>query len=247
MKILKGPLIIAHRGGSLEAPENTLAAFRHAIDVGAKFVELDVHLSKDGEVVVIHDEVLGRTTTGSGPVGAHTFAELRQLDAGSHFGPQFVGEKIPSLREVLELCSEADVGVFIELKSPYLYPGIVDKVAALLGEMWIRGADNIWCKSFDHNAVRQLRALDPLVPLGYLYTRAQTQFVDADDTVQFHCPYFRTAIDNPDQVALAHRMGKFVSVYTVNEEEDLHRLADIGVDGLVTDRPSALLPVLTAR
>src|SRR5215208_4237927 len=123
-----GPFIIAHRGGSLEAPENTLASFKHAVDVGAKFVELDVQMSSDGVLVIIHDETLDRTTTGSGPVANLTFDELQTFDAGVKKGEQYTGEKIPTLREVLDLCIAAGVGVVIELKSPDLYPGMVEKV-----------------------------------------------------------------------------------------------------------------------
>ena len=236
-----GPILIAHRGGSLEAPENTLAAFQHAIRVGAQYVELDVQMSSDGALVVIHDDTLDRTTSGSGPVGALTFEQLRRLDAGSHFGPQFKGEPIPTLREVLDLCVEASVGVVIELKSPHLYPGMVEKVAALLGEIWMRGAENLWCISFDHDSIRQLRALDPTVPLGYLYEPHEQQFVHPDDIVQAYCPYYRTALAHPAQVARAHELGKLVFVYTVDEEEDVRRLTASGVDGMVTDRPGSLM------
>jgi glycerophosphoryl diester phosphodiesterase len=204
-------------------------------------VELDVQMSSDGELVVIHDDTLDRTTTGSGPVGALTFAELRQLDAGAQFGPQFAGQQIPTLREVLDMCVGAGVGVVIELKSPHLYTGLVEKTAALLGEMWIKGAENLWCISFDHDAIRRLRALDPTVPLGYLYEYYETEFVQPDDVVQAHCPYYRTALAHPEQVARAHELGKLVFVYTVDDEEDVSSLASIGVDGLVTDRPAALL------
>lgn len=235
------PMIIAHRGGSREAPENTLAAFRNAIRVGAKFVELDVQLSSDGEMVVIHDDTVDRTTNGSGPVGALTFEELRRLDAGSHFGPQFKGEKIPTLREVLDLCVESKVGVVIEIKSPHLYPGLVEKTAALLDEMWKRDAENLWCISFDHDAIRQMRAFDKAVPLGYLYEWDEPQFVYPDDTVQAYCPYYRTALTYPDQVARAHELGKLVFVYTVDDGEDIRQLTEAGVDGMVTDRPEALL------
>jgi glycerophosphoryl diester phosphodiesterase len=236
-----GPIIIAHRGGSLEAPENTLASFRHAISIGAKYVELDVQMTSDGEMVVIHDDTLDRTTDGSGPVGALTFVELRRLDAGSHFGPQFKGERIPTLREVLDLCVDAGVGVVIELKSPQLYPGLVDKTAGLLVEMWLRGAENLWCISFDHDAIRQMRSLDRTVPLGYLYEPHAQQFVYPDETVQAYCPYFRTALAHPDQVEQAHRLGKLVFVYTVDSEDEVRRLTAAGVDGMVTDRPEALL------
>src|SRR5437762_2604182 len=124
---LSSPMLIAHRGGSLEAPENTLSAFRHAIAIGAKYVELDVQLSRDGVLVVIHDETLDRTTNGAGPVGAYSYEELRRLDAGSHFGRQYGGETNPTLREVLELCASEDMGVVVELKSPALYVGLVEK------------------------------------------------------------------------------------------------------------------------
>jgi glycerophosphoryl diester phosphodiesterase len=236
-----GPFIIAHRGGSLEAPENTLASFKHAVDVGAKFVELDVQMSSDGVLVIIHDETLDRTTTGSGPVGDLTFDELRELDAGVKKGDEWKGEKIPTLREVLDLCVGEGVGVVIELKSPDLYTGMVEKVAALLGEMWIEGAENLWCISFDHDAIRRMRTLDATVPLGYLFEPYAQDFVYPDDTVQVYCPYYKTALAHPDQVARAHELGKLVMVYTVNTEEEIRQLTEIGVDGLVTDRPGALL------
>ena len=233
-------MLIAHRGGSLEAPENTLASFRHAINVGVEYVELDVQMSKDGVLVVIHDETLDRTTNGSGSIGDYTYAELKKLDAGSHFAPEYRGETIPTLRDVLELCASAGVGVVLELKSPHLYEGLVEKTVALLAEMKAQGAQNYWCISFDHDSIRRLRALDPAMPLGYLYGQSEQTFVSSDTTIQAHCPYFRTALAHPDQVARALNMGKHIFVYTVDEEDDLRRLAEIGVAGIVTDRPAAL-------
>jgi glycerophosphoryl diester phosphodiesterase len=234
------PMRIAHRGGSLEAPENTMAAFRHAIELGMRYVELDVQMSSDGELVVLHDETVDRTTDGHGAVGELTFAQLRALDAGGHFGPQFAGERIPTLREVLELCAEAGVGVVVEMKSPSLYPGMVEKVVALIGEMWMRGAENIWCISFDHEAIRQVRRLDSSIPLGYLYEYFETDFVRPDDTIQAYCPYYRTALEHREQVAKAHELGKFVFVYTVNEAEEMQQVEAAGIDGMVSDRPSLL-------
>jgi glycerophosphoryl diester phosphodiesterase len=237
------PLLIAHRGGSLEVPENTLAAFRHAIDLGMKFVELDVQMSSDGELMVIHDETIDRTTGGHGAVGSYTFEELRKLDAGSHFGPQFAGERIPTLREVLELCTDAGVGVVVEIKSPELYPGMVEKTVALIGEMWMRGAENIWCISFDHAAIRKVRALDAAIPLGYLYEYYEEEFVQPDDTVQAYCPYFRTALAHPEHVAKAHELGKYVLVYTVDDADNMRALVAASIDGMVSDRPSVLKQV----
>jgi glycerophosphoryl diester phosphodiesterase len=241
------PILIAHRGGSLEAPENTIASFRHAIELGMRYVELDVQMTRDGELVVIHDETVDRTTDGHGPVGNYTLEELRKLDAGSQFDRKFAGEKIPTLREVLELCTAAGVGVVVEIKSPGLYVGMVEKTVALIGEMWTRGAENIWCISFDHAAIRQVRALDPSIPLGYLYEYFEQEFVRPDDTVQAYCPYFRTALAHPEQIVRAHELGKFVFVYTVDEEQDMRQVVAAGIDGMVSDRPSLLKSIFEAH
>ncbi len=240
-EITKVPMLIAHRGGAAEAPENTLASFRHAIELGCKYVELDVQMTRDSHLVVIHDERVDRTTNGQGAVQEMSFEELRHLDAGVRFSESFKGEKIPTLREVLELCADNGVGVVVELKSPELNPGVEEKVVALIGEMWLRGAENIWCISFHHEAIRRMRTLDPTLALGYLYMPDVADFAQADDVVQAVCPYYASALAHPEQVEAAHRKGKFVFVYTVNSEEDMRRLGEIGVDGLVSDRPSALI------
>ena len=235
------PILIAHRGGSLEAPENTMGAFWHAIRIGMKFVELDVQMTRDGEMVVIHDETVDRTTNGTGWVKDYLFEDLRKLDAGLKFGVEWARERIPTLREVLELCTENGVGVVVEVKSPELNPGVEEKVAALVGEMWTRGAENIWCISFDHEAIRRMRRLDAGLMLGYLFPPGMEEFAVADHTVQAVCPYFGSCLEHPEQVAEAHRLGKFVFVYTVDWEEDMRRLVEVGVDGMVSDRPSVLL------
>jgi glycerophosphoryl diester phosphodiesterase len=240
----ESPLLIAHRGGALEVPENTMSAFRHAVSVGMRMVELDVQMTVDGELVVIHDETVDRTTNGTGPVGSFTLEELQKLDAGSNFHPRYAGEHIPTLREVFDLCVPAGVGVVVEIKHPELYPGLEEKVVALIGEMWLRGAENIWCISFDHECIRRLRKLDPALPLGYLYEPATTRFTTADDTVHAFCPYYRTPLQFPEQVAEAHEMGKLVLVYTVNDPDEARALAAVGVDGMVTDAPAALLQIL---
>ena len=234
------PLLIAHRGGSREVPENTMAAFRHAVNLGMKLVELDVQMTSDGELVVIHDDTVDRTTNGTGPVGSFKLEELKKLDAGSWFAPQYAGEQIPTLREVLDLCTSEGVGVVVEIKHPEIYPQLEEKVVALIGEMWLRGAENIWCISFDHEAIRRIRKLDPVLPLGYLLPPGTEQFVFPDDTVQAFCPYYQSPLQHPEQVAQAHEMGKLVLVYTVDEPDEVRALADVGVDGMVTDVPGEL-------
>jgi glycerophosphoryl diester phosphodiesterase len=224
----------------MEAPENTLAAFRHAISLGVRYVECDVQMSRDGQLVVIHDETLDRTTNGTGPVRDYTFEELRHFDAGAWFGPQFAGERIPSLREVVQLCANNGIGLVIELKSPDVNVGVEQKVAALVAEMWLQGVDNIWCISFYHDIVRRMRALDPAAHLGYLYLPGN-DFSQADDTVQAVCPYFGSALEHPEWVENAHARGKLVFVWTVNNRQDMLHLTRNGVDGIVSDSPSLLL------
>ncbi len=238
------PLLIAHRGGSHEAPENTMAAFRHAIGLGVRMVELDVQMTLDEELVVIHDLTVDRTTDGSGVLGGFTLEEIRRLDAGSWFGPDYAGERIPTLREALELCASSGVGVVIELKEPRMYPGIEAKVVALIGEMWMQGAENLWCISFDHQAVRHLRTLDAIIPLGYLFVPQETQFASSDPEIQACCPFYAVALQHPEQVAQAHALGKVVLVYTVNSVEEMQALAEADVDGLVTDEPAKMLAAL---
>lgn len=237
------PLLIAHRGGSAEAPENTLAAFRHSLGMGIQWFELDAQMTKDGELLVIHDETLERTTSGSGPVGSFTLEELRRLDAGSWFGTQFSRETIPTLREVLELCASEGAGVFVELKSPHLYPGVEQKVVSLLGELWVQGVSNISCISFDPEAVSRLHELDSGLPLGQLFDLDTTDFAQPDDRIEAVLPFYATAAYYPEQIERAHALGKRVHVWTVNEEADMRRLAELGVDGIMSDRPSLLLKV----
>jgi glycerophosphoryl diester phosphodiesterase len=259
---LSTPILIAHRGGAAEAPENTMAAFRHAIEIGIRFVELDVQMSRDSELIVMHDETVDRTTNGTGAIHEMTFEELRRLDAGSWFAPQFAGEKIPTLHEVLNLCTDAKVGVVIELKAPDINMGLEEKVASLIAEMRPRGAENIWCISFYHEAIRRMRQLDPALPLGYLYLPHVEDFAQPEygvlpgfgasrdgeaqepDTIQAFCPFYQTAAAHPEQVAEAHSLGKYVFVYTVNDQESIQSMIQAGVDGMVTDRPSLLVKLL---
>lgn len=238
------PLLIAHRGGAAEAPENTLGAFRRALNLGIRWFELDVQMTTDGALVVIHDDTVDRTTNGTGPVAAYSFEQIRNLDAGSQFSPEFAGEKIPTLREVLDLCAEQGAGVFIELKSPHLYPRIEEKVASLLGELWTQGVHNMWCISFDPAAVARMHEIDPLLSLGQLYGLQTEGFPSHSEVFDAVLPHFAMAAHFPEQVSEAHRNGKQVIVWTVNRPEDMRQMAELGVDGIMSDNPSLLLDTL---
>ncbi|MFL5735396.1 MAG: glycerophosphodiester phosphodiesterase [Chloroflexia bacterium] len=237
------PLLVAHRGGAAEAPENTLAAFRRALSLGVRWFELDVQMSRDGELVVIHDHTVDRTTNGTGEVGSLSLQDLRKLDSGSWFDPHYRGEPVPTLREMLELCASHGAGVLVEMKSPHLYPGIEQKVATLLGEMRVQGAHDFWCISFDHADIDRLHEIDPTLPLGYLYTSFVTDFVPTTQAVQAACPHFSTVSTFPAQVEQAHQLGKRVFTWTVNTEPEMKLMAQLGVDAIITDRPSLFLSI----
>jgi glycerophosphoryl diester phosphodiesterase len=142
---------------------------------------------------------------------------------------------------VLELCAAERAGVLVELKSPHLYPGLVEKVVALAGE--VRGADNIWCISFDHPTIWRMRGLDAALPLGYLFMPQVKSFAVSDETVQAVLPFYLTAAQCPEQIEQAHRLGKQVFVWTVNDGAAMRHMAELGVNGIASDHPSLLLHV----
>lgn len=158
-------LIIAHRGSSKLAPENTMASFKEAFKHGATAIELDVHRTKDGHLVIMHDDTLDRTTTGRGRVGDFTLKELKELDAGSWFGPQFTGEKIPTLEEVLDW-AKGKVKVDIEVKNSRQYPGIEQDILRIVEEKELK--DDVFITSFDKSVSENIEALAPEIKTGLL-------------------------------------------------------------------------------
>src|SRR5438105_301115 len=153
--------VIGHRGAMGHCPENTMASFERALELGADWIELDVHLSRDSELIVIHDETLERTTNGHGLVCDHTLAELEQLDAGN-------GQRIPTLGEVLDWAGRMNSVVDIEIKNaPLYYPGIEQAVVSALDRSQM--TEQVIVISFDHSAVQRVKSLDSRVVTGVLY------------------------------------------------------------------------------
>lgn len=231
--------LIAHRGGPRYAPENTLAAFTHAIEVGADMLECDVHLSSDGEPVIIHDETLERTTNGAGWVKDRPLAELRQLDAGG-------GETIPSLREYIELGRAAGVELLIELKSPHLYPGVEARVLAELEDAGY--LDHTVLQSFDWDCLRRLRQLKPAARLGALYDWGQWDVSWPAADAEYVCPMAEAVLLNPGLIRQAHQEGRGVFVWFGRVEHPLtyRFLQAFGADGVIADDPVALRQTLGA-
>ncbi len=238
LKHLPHPAIIAHRGASAYAPENTLAAFDLAVRQGADAIELDAKLSADGEVVVFHDQTLARTTGAPGRVRATPLQELRRLDAGSHFDVAYRGEAIPTLDEVFEAVGRL-LYINVELTNyASLFDDLPARVAAIVRRHNL--ANRVMFSSFNPVALLRARKLLPQTPVGLL---AEPGVLGAAkrsplfywlDYQSLH-PEARDA--QAGLVQRAHRRGCPVLVYTVNQAEEMRRLFDIGVDGVFTDDP----------
>lgn len=230
---------IAHRGASGYAPENTLAAFDKAVEMQADYIEIDVQLSKDDLPVVIHDDTLDRTTNGTGNISAHTFQELRSLDAGSWFDKDYAGEKIPSLNEVLEMYGEK-INILIELKSPELYPGVEEKVAEALAKYKLDTSNNIVIQSFNHPSVIKSAELLPEITHGVLAGENYKNVTDQQlQEFAAYAEYFNPnlKIVSSELVDNVHQAGMKISPYTIKTKAEAERIYKFGVDGLITDYP----------
>lgn len=230
---------IAHRGASGYAPENTLAAFDKAVEMQADYIEIDVQLSKDDLPVVIHDDTLDRTTNGTGNISAHTFQELRSLDAGSWFDKDYAGEKIPSLNEVLEMYGEK-INILIELKSPELYPGVEEKVAEALAKYKLDTSNNIVIQSFNHPSVIKSAELLPEITHGVLAGEDYKNVTDQQlQEFAAYAEYFNPnlKIVSFELVDNVHQAGMKISPYTIKTKAEAERIYKFGVDGLITDYP----------
>ena len=234
------PLIFGHRGASHAAPQNTLAAFRKAAEVGADGIELDVHLSRDGVPVVIHDAKVDAVTDGEGFVSDHSLAELKALDAGSRFDATFAGERIPTLLEVL-----VEVGdrllINIELKegrSTGLEAAVVDVVKR------VELQQRVWFSSFKPYMLYQVRALAPDIPCGLLYGPLNVGTLLLRPFTPYEALHPYTALVNERMVRAAHRRGLRVFTWTLDDPEMARRFAEWGVDGIITNEPAEILAAL---
>lgn len=237
------PLFIAHRGIRHRFPENTIAAFQGAINAGAHMIELDVCLTKDRQIVVIHDETVDRTTNGNGKVRRLTMEELAQLDAGSWFDPKFSGEQLPTLAQVLAL-AKGKILVNIEIKpEAFEAHGPSDAI-----ELQVLGLvrshqmeENVLVSCFQWQVLQRLREKAPDIALGLLSD------VPADDRLFAWCRKIQGFSWHPDyrvvtrpHIEVLHQMGAKVFPYAVNGSIDTRRMREMGVDGLMVDDPDQM-------
>lgn len=242
------PLILAHRGASAYAPENTLSAFELALEQGAHGVELDVKLSADSKIVVIHDATLDRTTNGQGRVSQLTLAALREVDAGSFFSEKFTGEKIPTLEEVFEAIGQRAL-INVELTN-YKTPrdGLADKVCDLVKRFGLE--ERVLFSSFLPSNLKRTRKLLPYTPRGLLALGgwigwwARSFGFDFGDYQALH-PHMSDV--TVQQIARVHRLKRRIHVYTVNAADDIRRLINWDVDGIITDDPNLAKEIVAGR
>ncbi|HEY5981909.1 MAG TPA: glycerophosphodiester phosphodiesterase family protein [Anaerolineales bacterium] len=242
---LPRPVIFAHRGASKHAPENTLAAFELAAREGSPAIELDAKLTRDGKIIVFHDPTLTRTTNGQGRIADKTAGELRELDAGSHAGAQFRGEKIPFLDEVFEALGKR-VLINVEMRN-YWTPrdGLADRVCEIVRRHSLE-AHVLFSSFYSPNLQRAAQVL-PNVPRGLLAMRGwrgtwARSFSFAFGDFQALHPHIADL--NPQQVQRVHKLRRRVHVWTVNDPSDIRRLAEWRVDGIITDDPKTALEIV---
>ena len=221
-----------------------MAAFQRAVELGAGFIETDLHLTRDGRFVAVHDHTLERTTNGRGAVREFTLPELRQLDAGLWFDRQFSGQQIPTLEEILAFARKRDVVFYFEIKYEAAWGMHHALVAALQsGENAARSI----VLSFDPETLLSLRRLDAGIVTGLLAERADRDLVQTAQNAGARqlCP--RWDLVTREMVANAHRTDLHMVTWTVNEREKMRAAMEAGVDGIMTDLPDRLRTVIEDR
>lgn len=235
--------IFAHRGSSGTHPENTLPAFAEAVRLGVESIELDIHLTKDDQLVVIHDEEVDRTTNGKGFVREKTLAEIKKLNAGNWFGSAFLATKVPTLKEVMDLLLEMNYRgtLMIEVKTDkYEYLGIEEKVVALLQKFdWpFRHA---YC-SFNYQSLRRIAEIEPAAQLDLLLSTSDKKVLLAENTpsIEGIHPRVDWFFDHLESI---EKFPKAIRCWTVNEEEQLKRCFNQKMTGIITDFPEKALRI----
>jgi glycerophosphoryl diester phosphodiesterase len=242
---------IGHRGASGHAPENTLESHRMAIRMGVDFVEMDIHMLRDGTLVTIHDADLKRTTNGKGWVGDLTLAELKRLDAGSWFNtaypekarPEFSGAKVPTLQEVIDLVKPDSAGLFVEIKDPERYsPDLESSLLSLIRHN--RMEQRTRFISFSARSLLKIKKLDDSARTVLLIAKPEKDPVDAAAEISADELGLLYLCATPETVENAHRRGMSINVWTVDRQEDMQRMIGLGVDRITSNYPDRLIDLL---
>ncbi len=242
---LRQPVVFAHRGASGYAPENTLAAFKLAYQLGAEAIELDVKLTQDGQIVVLHDQTVDRTCeNASGDLRNLSLESVKELDAGSHFSAEFASEKVPTLAEVFEAVG-SKLFINIELTNYQTYgDGLTDKVVDLINHFSMD--ERVMFSSFHPSNILRARKLKPGIPAALLALPGkagtlQRSIAGKWISPQLIHPYLSDT--NKDLIRREKRRARRVHVWTVNEADDISRMFNLGVDGIITDYPDRAIEI----
>lgn len=237
--------LIGHRGIAALAPENTMASFRLAATQNVSWIEFDVRLTKDLELVIFHDDTLERTTNGSGYVYEHNLKDLLSLDAGSWFAPHFKEEKIPVFGEVLTELINLGLQCNIEMKFPPLpsqehVETLAQKLLTIIEQKWPSAYPLPLISSFEWSALEYVRRKMPHLPIGFLTEQCSPNLIEEvakNRNAALHCEYLSLT---PELLTMAHRLGVPILAYTVNEPKAASLLFDQQVFGLFSDNPRHL-------
>lgn len=243
---MKSPLLLAHRGFSGEYPENSPLAFQMAVEkTGADGFESDVHLTRDGRLVIFHDDLVNRTSNGTGYVRDHTYEEMRALDIGAWKSPAFAGQHIWTLEELLDFCTETHMRLNLELKnSKVFYPGLERRVIDEIVRRKMQ--EQVFVSSFNHVSMQRFKELCPEIETGLLYGDPlwdMENYLSISNADNIH-PRFELLRYQPELAELFHGRGMKINVWTVNEEADIREMAARGVDGLISNYPDRLCRIL---
>lgn len=231
------PQIEAHRGDKTNAPENTMSAFKCALDLSVPWIELDVHPAKDGTLVVVHDDTVDRTTDGFGAVFDMTVDEIRGLDAGRKFSAEFAGERIPLLIDVLRLVDSTDVLLNVEIK---MSPAGVDVPQTVLDLLYQFGKQKEYLvSSFDLQALLQVQSKDPDVALALIGNGPEILRLAQEHSFSWIHVHHKTV--DRQLIEDAHNGGICVNVWTVDEPDQLAFWKDMGADKICTNQPAVML------
>ncbi|PAV31676.1 hypothetical protein CIL05_00875 [Virgibacillus profundi] len=234
--------IFAHRGSAGTHPENTMAAFKEAERIGADGIELDVHLTKDNQIAVIHDKTVDRTTNGTGDVGIHTLEELKKLDAGSHYAKKFNEETIPALTDVFSWMQGNTLELNIELKNVTVdYPGFEERLLEEIQRFELK--DRIIFSSFNHDSLKKINELDSEIECAILYLEKLYKPWEYAKTLGAKGLHPHHPNTSEDMVKEAQRQGFPVRVYTINDEKVLEKFIRAGCEAIITDYPEKALQI----
>lgn len=237
----------AHRGASGYYPENTMLAFEKALELGATGIETDIQMTSDGELVLIHDELVNRTTDGNGLVKDYTYSELSKLDAGAKFSSEFKGLKIPTLKELMELAKVKNLMLDLEIKSNIVqYPNIEEKIINTIYDYKMQ--DNVILSSFNHYSLVKSKKISKKIKIGLLYVAGlyhPERYAKSVGAEALH-PYFH-AVNNPKIIKDIKKSKILINPYTIDDEKFLKLFVDYGVTGIITNYPDRLSKILEVK